>query len=37
MGFEAIVTKLMWLIPQMPVREAAKYLTVNLCDEVGSK
>jgi L-asparaginase len=37
MGFEAIVTKLMWLIPQMSVREAAKYLTMNLCDEVGSK
>ncbi len=37
MGFEAIVTKLMWLIPQMPISEAAKYLTMNLCDEVGSK
>lgn len=37
MGFEAIITKLMWLIPQMPVSEAAKYLTTNLCDEVGSK
>ncbi|MDD5421690.1 MAG: asparaginase [Synergistaceae bacterium] len=37
MGFEAILTKLMWLIPQMPVSEAAKYLTRNLCDEVGSK
>lgn len=37
MGFEAIVTKLMWLIPQMPVGEAGKYLTLNLCDEVGSK
>ena len=37
MGFEAIVTKLMWLIPQMPVSEAAKYLTHNFCDEVGSK
>ncbi|MDY9920296.1 MAG: asparaginase [Synergistota bacterium] len=37
MGFEAILTKLMWLIPQMPVGEAAKYLTRNLCDEVGSK
>ena len=36
MGFEAIVTKLMWFIPQMPVGEAAKYLTTNLCDEVGS-
>ncbi len=36
MGFEAIMTKLMWLIPQMPVSEAAKYLTMNLCDEVGS-
>lgn len=37
MGFEAIVTKLMWLIPQMPLCEAAKYLTVPLCDEVGGK
>lgn len=37
MGFEAIITKLMWLIPQMPVSEAAKYLTANLCDEVRSK
>lgn len=37
MGFEAIITKLMWLIPQMPVSETAKYLTRNLCDEVGSK
>ena len=37
MGFEAIITKLMWLIPQMPVSEAAKYLTHNFCDEVGSK
>ncbi len=37
MGFEAIVTKLMWLIPRMSVSEVAKYLTMNLCDEVGSK
>ena len=36
MGFDAIVTKLMWLIPQMPVNEAARYLTHNFCDEVGS-
>ncbi len=37
MGFEAIITKLMWLIPQMSISETAKYLTHNLCDEVGSK
>jgi len=37
MGFEAIITKLMWLIPQMPIGEAAKYLSHNFCDEVGSK
>ena len=37
MGFEAIVTKLMWLIPQIPINEVASYLTRNLCDEVESK
>ena len=37
MGFEAIITKLMWLIPQMPINEVASYLTHNFCDEVKSK
>ncbi|MDD4160767.1 MAG: asparaginase, partial [Synergistaceae bacterium] len=34
MGFEAIVTKLMWLMPQMSAEDAARYLTHNFCDEV---
>ena len=36
MGFEAIVTKLMWLIPQMPINEIPRYFTHNFCDEIES-
>lgn len=34
MGFEAIVTKLMWLIPQMPINEVLRHFTHNFCDEI---
>jgi L-asparaginase len=34
MGFEAIVTKLMWLLPQISTEEAADLLTHNFCDEI---
>ncbi len=35
MGFEAVLTKLMWLLPQVSVEEAGELLTHNFCDEIG--
>ncbi len=34
MGFEAIVAKLMWLLPRVSADEAADLLTHNFCDEI---
>ena len=35
MGFEAIITKLMYLLPLMPADQAGEMLSHNFCDEVG--
>jgi len=35
MGYEAIITKLMWLLPQVPGEGIGEYMAHNFCDEVG--
>ncbi len=35
MGFEAIITKLMWLMPRIPRERIPEMFAFNFCDEIG--
>ena len=35
MGFEAIITKLMWLLPRIPPDQMSEIFAFNFCDEIG--